>query len=70
VVRFTFEMLETLTAVIEEEQGGRGTRRTRGLRGVAAEPGFREPTSIRTKNAFLPADKDRMKGNTQRSSTF
>ena len=27
-------------------------------------------TSIRTKNAFLPADKDRMKGDTQGSSTF
>jgi hypothetical protein len=27
-------------------------------------------TSIRTKNAFLPADKDRVKGSTQRSSTF
>jgi hypothetical protein len=27
-------------------------------------------TSIRTKNAFLPADKDRMKGDTQGSSTY
>jgi hypothetical protein len=27
-------------------------------------------TSMRTGRAFLPADKDRMKGNTQGSSTF
>jgi hypothetical protein len=27
-------------------------------------------TSIRTKHVFLSADKDRMKGDTQRSSTF